>query len=112
MDFNFELTINLLQLGLILIILGLLLNNWKPPIKPQYVFIILGTAGIFLGYILGCGVYWGFIGAGLVFYKGMLVEEFKLVKESLTNIKEMNEITSKPQAEEPSSQVELKDNIQ
>lgn len=94
MDFNFELTINILQLGIILIILGLLLNNWKPPIKDQYVFIILGIAGIFLGHVLGCGIYWGFIGAGLVFYKGKLVEEFKLVKESLGNLKELNEHTT------------------
>lgn len=94
MNFNFELTVSILQLGLILIILGLLLNNWKPPIKDQYVFIMLGLAGIGLGHILGCGIYWGFIGAGLVFYKGKLVEEFRLVKESLGNLKELNEHTA------------------
>lgn len=92
MNFNFELTVNILQLGLILVILGLLLNNWKPPIKDQYVFIILALAGMGLGYVLGCGIYWGFIGAGLVFYKNKLVEELKLVKESLTNLKELREI--------------------
>lgn len=84
-------SINLLQLGLILIILGLLLTNWKPPIKDQYVFILLAIAGVFLGYILGCGAYWGFIGAGLVFYKGKLVEEFRLVKESLGGIKQVKD---------------------
>ena len=92
MNFNFELTFNVLQLGLILIILGLLLNNWKPPIKEQYVFIILGITGMILGYLLGCGLSWGFIWAGIVFYKSKLVEEFKLVKESLTNLKELREI--------------------
>ena len=89
MNFNFELTVNIMQLGLILIILGLLLNNWKPPIKDQYVFIILALAGIGLGYVLGCGIYWGFIGAGLVFYKNKLVEELKLVKESLGDISKL-----------------------
>lgn len=99
MDFNIELTVGLLQLGLILIILGLLLNNWKPPIKDQYVFIILGLAGIGLGYLLGCGIYWGFIGAGLVFYKGKLVEEFKLVKDSLGNLNEMKNMKENPDSD-------------
>ena len=84
-----ETTIKVLQLGTILIILGLLLNNWKPPIKEQYVFIILGITGMILGYLLKCGIAWGFIWAGLVFYKSKLVEEFKLIKESLTNIQEL-----------------------
>ena len=87
-----EITLNILQIGLILIILGLLLNNWKPPIKEQYVFILLGLAGMVLGYLLGCGMAWGFIWAGIVFYKSKLVEEFKLVKESLTNIKELKKL--------------------
>lgn len=87
-----ETTLNILQLGAILVILGLLLNNWKPPIKEQYVFILLGLAGMSIGYLLGCGLSWGFIWAGIVFYKSKLVEEFKLVKESLTNLKELREI--------------------
>ena len=87
-----ETTIKILQLGTILIILGLLLNNWKPPIKEQYVFIMLGFSGMILGYLLGCGLSWGFIWAGLVFYKSKLVEEFRLIKESLSNIKELREV--------------------
>lgn len=83
-----EITVSLIQLGLILIILGLLLTNWEPPIKDQYTFIILAFAGMGLGYILNCGIHWGFIGAGLVFYKGKLVEEFKLVRESLLDLKD------------------------
>lgn len=82
-----EITVSIIQLGLTLIIIGLLLNNWEPPIKDQYTFIILAIAGMGLGYVLNCGVHWGFIGAGLVFYKGKLVEEFKLVKESLIDLK-------------------------
>ena len=74
-----ELTFNLIQLGLILIIIGLLLRNWEPP--------ILGIVGMALGYLLDCGIHWGFIGAGLVFYKDKLVSEAGLVKESFLNLK-------------------------
>ena len=93
-------TVGIFQLGAILTILGLLLNNWKPPIKEQYVFIMLGVAGMILGYVLKCGIAWGFIWAGLVFYKGKLVEEFKLVKESLSNIKELREVTKNQETED------------
>lgn len=98
--FSLEMTVGIFQLGAILTILGLLLNNWKPPIKEQYVFIMLGVAGMILGYVLKCGIAWGFIWAGLVFYKGKLVEEFKLVKESLSNIKELREVTKNQETED------------
>ena len=88
-----EMTVSIFQLGAILIILGLLLNNWKPPIKEQYVFIIIGVSGMILGYVLKCGITWGFMWAGLVFYKSKLVEEFRLIKESLSNIKELREVS-------------------
>lgn len=89
---SIEMTVGIFQLGAILIILGLLLNNWKPPIKEQYVFIMLGISGMILGHILKCGIAWGFIWAGLVFYKSKLVEEFRLIKESLSNIKKLREV--------------------
>ena len=89
---SIEMTVGIFQLGAILIILGLLLSNWKPPIKEQYVFIMLGFSGMLLGYVLKCGIGWGFIWAGLVFYKSKLVEEFKLIKESLSNIRELREV--------------------
>lgn len=94
-----EMTVSIFQLGAILIILGLLLNNWKPPIKEQYVFILLGVAGMVLGYLLKCGIAWGFIWAGLVFYKSKMVEEFKLLKESLTNIQELRKAVNKDNKE-------------
>lgn len=94
-----EMTVSIFQLGAILIILGLLLNNWKPPIKEQYVFILLGVAGMILGYLLKCGIAWGFIWAGLVFYKSKMVEEFKLLKESLTNIQELRKAVNKDKKE-------------
>lgn len=89
---SLESIVSVFQLGAILIIIGLLLNNWKPPIKEQYVFIILGIIGMFLGHLLKCGIAWGFIWSGIVFYKAKLVEEFKLIKESLNNLKELRTI--------------------
>lgn len=83
---NVELTLELLQLGLVLMICGLLLTNWEPPIKAQYRFMILAVVGVILGIWLGCGSIYGFIGAGLIFYKDKLVEEVRLVKESFIDI--------------------------
>ena len=83
---NIQLTLELLQLGFVLMICGLLLSSWEPPIKAQYRFMILAVIGIILGICLGCGGIYGFIGAGLIFYKDKLVEEMKLVKESFIDI--------------------------
>lgn len=83
---NGELTLELIQLGLVLMICGLLLTNWEPPIKAQYRFMILAIVGVALGILLGCGYIYGFIGAGLIFYKDKLVEEVRLVKESFIDI--------------------------
>ena len=83
---NVELSLELLQLGLVLMICGLLLTNWEPPIKAQYRFMILAIVGVILGIWLGCGSVYGFIGAGLIFYKDKLVEEVRLVKESFIDI--------------------------
>ena len=83
---NVELTLELIQLGLVLMICGLLLTNWEPPIKAQYRFMILAIVGVILGIWLGCGSIYGFMGAGLIFYKDKLVEEVRLVKESFIDI--------------------------
>ena len=83
---NMQLTLELLQLGLVLMICGLLLTNWEPPIKAQYRFMILAIVGVILGIWLGCGSVYGFIGAGLIFYKDKLVEEVRLVRESFIDI--------------------------
>ncbi len=83
---NVELTLELIQLGVVLMICGLLLTNWEPPIKAQYKFMILAVIGVALGVWLGCGCIYGFIGAGLIFYKDKLVEEVRLVRESFIDI--------------------------
>ena len=83
---DMKLTLELLQLGFVLMICGLLLSSWEPPIKAQYRFMILAMIGVILGFCLGCGGIYGFIGAGLVFYKDKLVEEMRLVRESFVDI--------------------------
>ena len=83
---NVELTLELLQLGLVLMICGLLLSSWEPPIKSQYKFLILAVIGVALGSLLECVYIYGFIGAGLIFYNDKLVEEVRLVRESFIDI--------------------------
>lgn len=76
-----------ITVSLVLIVLGLLLQHWQPPIKRQYQFIILAIVGVGIGYLTALGVAWGFIISGLVFYKSEVVEEFKLFKEGITDIR-------------------------
>lgn len=83
---DMKLTLELIQLGFVLMICGLLLSSWEPPIKAQYRFMILAVIGVILGFCLGCGGIYGFIGAGLIFYKDKLVEEMRLVRESFVDI--------------------------
>lgn len=90
-----QMTIQVILLGLVLIVLGLLLKNWQPPIKEQYVFIILATVGGILGYFMldGLqGILWGFVGSGLVFYKDELVKEATAVKDSFDTINKLKEL--------------------
>lgn len=87
---NLELS-NYVVLTGILIVEGLFLKKWDPPIKKQYVALILLISGLVLGYFMVNNSAYGFLIAGLVFYKDELVEEIKLVKESVIDaIKEKN----------------------
>ena len=71
----------------ILIVIGLFLNKWEPPIKKQYVALMLLIAGLALGHFMVDNPAYGFLIAGLVFYKDELVSEIKLVKESVLEVK-------------------------
>lgn len=71
----------------ILIVIGLFLNKWEPPIKKQYVALMLLVAGVALGHFMVTNSAYGFLIAGLVFYKDELVSEIKLVKESVLEVK-------------------------
>lgn len=71
----------------ILIVVGLFLKKWEPPIKKQYVALSLLAIGLILGHFMVNYAAYGFLMAGLVFYKDELVEEIKLVKESVIAVK-------------------------
>ena len=74
----------------ILIVTGLFLNKWEPPIKKQYVALMLLVTGLALGHFMVTNAAYGFLIAGLVFYKGEFVAEIKLVKESVLEVKNEN----------------------
>ena len=78
----------------ILIVAGLLLKKWEPPIKKQYVALVLLTLGLVLGHLMVGYAAYGFLMAGLVFYKDELVEEVKLVKESVIAVKKEKDLTN------------------
>lgn len=94
-----EMTIDVILLGLVLVVIGLFLRKWEPPIKDQYIFIALATLGCTLGYFMLHGFYgvlWGLVYTGLVFYKDELVKEAGQVKDSFVDLKrEGNETKSK-----------------
>lgn len=71
----------------ILIVVGLFLRNWQPPIKKQYIALILLPLGAILGYFKVDNPYYGFLIAGLVFYQDEFVDEIKRVKQSFSEVK-------------------------
>ncbi|MFQ6896496.1 MAG: hypothetical protein ACLRSH_06770 [Turicibacter sp.] len=78
----------------ILIVVGLFLKKWEPPIKKQYVALALLITGLVLGQLMVDYAAYGFLMAGLVFYKDELVEEVKLVKESVIAVKKEKDLTN------------------
>lgn len=71
----------------VLIVVSLFLKNWKPPIKRQYIAMILLPLGIILGGVMVQNPAYGFLISGLVFYKDELVQEIKKVVQSFNSIK-------------------------
>ena len=90
---NLELS-NYVVLTGILIVAGLFLKKWEPPIKKQYVALSLLAIGLILGHLMINYAAYGFLMAGLVFYKDELVEEVKLVKESVIAVKKEKDLTN------------------
>ncbi len=80
--------INYFVLAGILIVAGIYLREWRPPIAPQIIAAILLVLGSILGWVIINNVAYGFLIAGLVYYKDELVDEVRLVKESLAEIKD------------------------
>lgn len=85
---------NYIVLTGILIVAGLFLKKWEPPIKKQYVALVLLVMGLVLGQLMVNYAAYGFLIAGLVFYKDELVEEVKLVKESVIAVKKEKDLTT------------------
>lgn len=78
--------LNFLVLTIMLIILGLLLRNWQPPIKHQYIVILLLGIGSLLGHHMIDSWTWGFCIGGLTYYKDLLVTDFNLVASSFKQL--------------------------
>ena len=77
---------NFIVVTLLLIIMGLFLKSWEPPIKLQYIALALGVVGAGLGAIMLNSWAYGIVVAGAVFFKDALVEEIKLVRNSVSTI--------------------------
>ena len=89
-----QITVDVLLLGLVLVVTGLFLRKWEPPIKEQYVFLALATVGSVLGFFMlkgWYGILWGLVYTGLVFYKDELVKEARDVKDSFDSLKDISE---------------------
>ena len=71
----------------LLILLGLYLEKWQPPIKKQYVALVIFIAGGLMGHFMIKHWAYGILIAGLVYYKNELVEEVKEIKNSFVGIK-------------------------
>lgn len=78
---------NYIVLTGVLIVVSLFLKNWQPPMKRQYIAMILLTLGVVFGYLMVNNPAYGFLISGLVFYKDELVQEVKKVVESFSSIK-------------------------
>lgn len=81
---------NFITVTLVLIIVGLYLRNWEPPIKKQYVSAALFLLGMVLGLTMLDSWACGLVLAGVVFFKDALVDEIKLVRDSVSKIEEEN----------------------
>lgn len=72
----------------LLVLMGLYLEKWQPPLKKQFIALALFLAGGLMGHFMINGWAYGILIAGLVFYKRELVEEVKEIKDSFKGIKQ------------------------
>ena len=79
--------LNYLELTGVLIVISLFLNNYEPPIKRQNIALIVMAFGLGLGWLMVHDLAYGFLLAGLVFFKDELVSEASLVSECFTKFK-------------------------
>lgn len=69
----------------ILVITGMFLKTWQPPIKTQYIAALMLIVGAGLGYLMISNIAYGFIIAGVVYFKDRFVEEMRDIKDSIGN---------------------------
>ena len=79
--------LNYLELTGVLIVISLFLNNYEPPIKRQNIALTVMAFGLALGWLMVENLAYGFLIAGLVFFKDELVSEASLVSECFTKFK-------------------------
>ena len=78
---------NYLELTGVLIVISLFLNNYEPPIKRQNIALIVMAFGLALGWFMVKNLGYGFLIAGLVFFKDELINEASLISQCITKFK-------------------------
>ena len=82
-----ELGLNYFIIAGLLIVACVFLERWQPPLKKQYIALILFVLGGGLSYYTLHNLAYGILIAGLVYYKEELVQEVAKVKDSFTSIR-------------------------
>ena len=78
---------NYLELTGVLIVISLFLNSYEPPIKRQNIALIVMASGLILGWTMVQNLGYGFLIAGLVFFKDELINEASLISQCITKFK-------------------------
>ena len=78
---------NYLELTGVLIVISLFLNSYEPPIKRQNIALIVMASGLALGWLMVENLGYGFLIAGLVFFKDELINEASLISQCITKFK-------------------------
>ena len=72
----------------LLIVLSVYLSRWEPPIKKQYIALVLFISGALLSFFMVSNWAYGVLIAGLVYYKEELVNEVRIIRNSFKGIKD------------------------
>lgn len=76
-----------LTFTLMMIIIYLILKNWEPPIKKQYIIIMLLSVSSLIAYFRGLNVSYAFAISGTIYYKREIVDEVLAIKNNLLDMK-------------------------
>ena len=78
---------NYLELTGVLIVISFFLDSYEPPIKRQNIALIVMAFGLTLGWLMVENLGYGFLIAGLVFFKDELINEASLISQCITKFK-------------------------